>query len=116
MTNHTKNAPLQLIRRPIFNLKAPELYGTPVSKRIVGNRILITHDPTDALTIDQLLRIRPLNQELIRGVKVGSDAPFSEPHRHIADRLVCLQALQVLIEISNLRTKKRDGRAYCREQ
>lgn len=54
-----------------------------------------THNPPGTLAISDLLRISPLEEELVCCVKLRGEAPFAEPQRAVTYGGVILDSLKI---------------------
>ena len=88
---------LQAVRTwRIFDFEAPELDEDRwISDAFPDSPNNTTYDPSRRLAVHKLLSVRPLFHELVRGIEVGRDGPFTDPHRGVPSRIVPLNPVEV---------------------
>ena len=67
-----------------LDLKVPELRGSGSARIILSQPRRATYDPAFALAVRELLSICPLAQEVVCGIELGWQAPFTEPEWTVA--------------------------------
>ena len=80
----------------VLNFKAPELEEDQSSATLAFSCwIGRTYDPSRGFAILKFLGISPLLHELVRGIKVGSNGPFTDPQGKVPGCSCTLNPIEV---------------------